>query len=158
MATPVQIITLYVCPTLGCLVSYAMCTAPVNDLRRALLRKSLGSLNPFPWVMMTGNCAGWVIYGYYISDLFIVAANLPGFILSLWLNMGAAKLQYVEFSKEKPQERSSIEDSVDGEQGGHLSDVTNEKNLVMLPQERAFLGIVIVWFTILIWVSWFYPV
>ena len=65
-------------------------------MRKALLRGSLGDLNPFPWAMMTGNCLGWVVYAYYLDphDPFLVAANLPGLILSIWLNSGAAKLQY----------------------------------------------------------------
>jgi solute carrier family 50 (sugar transporter) len=69
--------------------------APVSDLRRALHRGSLGTLNPFPWVMMTGNTLGWVVYGYYTHDPFVLASNLPGLILSLWLNTAAAKLQYL---------------------------------------------------------------
>jgi solute carrier family 50 protein (sugar transporter) len=69
-------------------------TAPVQDLRRALQQGSLGALNPFPWAMMTGNCLGWIVYGFYTRDAFVFAANVPGLILSLWLNMGAAKLQY----------------------------------------------------------------
>jgi solute carrier family 50 protein (sugar transporter) len=69
-------------------------TAPVQDLRRALQQESLGALNPFPWAMMTGNCLGWIVYGFYTRDAFVFAANVPGLILSLWLNMGAAKLQY----------------------------------------------------------------
>jgi solute carrier family 50 (sugar transporter) len=49
---------------------------------------------------MTGNTFGWLVYGYYTQDAFIVSSNLPGFILSLWLNTGAAKIQYLEM-KEK---------------------------------------------------------
>jgi solute carrier family 50 protein (sugar transporter) len=44
--------------------------------------------------MMTGNCLGWIVYGFYTRDAFVFAANVPGLILSFWLNMGAAKLQY----------------------------------------------------------------
>ena len=68
------------------------------DLRHALVKGRLGDLNPFPWVMMTGNCLGWLAYGYYLqpNDAFVVAASLPGLVLSLWLNSGAAKLQYQE--------------------------------------------------------------
>jgi solute carrier family 50 protein (sugar transporter) len=75
-------------------ISILLFTAPVQDLRRALQKGSLGALNPFPWAMMTGNCLGWIVYGYYTRDAFVFAANVPGLILSLWLNMGAAKLQY----------------------------------------------------------------
>jgi solute carrier family 50 protein (sugar transporter) len=88
---------------LGCAVFYLFSfshklihtfTAPVQDLRRALQQGSLGALNPFPWAMMTGNCLGWIVYGFYTRDAFVFAANVPGLILSFWLNMGAAKLQY----------------------------------------------------------------
>ena len=35
---------------------------------------------------MTGNCLGWCAYGYYKNDAFVLAANLPGLVLSIWLN------------------------------------------------------------------------
>jgi solute carrier family 50 protein (sugar transporter) len=56
--------------------------------------------------MMTGNCLGWIVYGIYTSDAFVFAANLPGLILSLWLNMGAAKLQYFELRNDMKQNAS----------------------------------------------------
>ena len=54
----------------------------------------MGHLNPTPWAVMTGNCIGWLIYSYLINNLFLFFANAPGLILSVWLNMAAAKLQY----------------------------------------------------------------
>jgi hypothetical protein len=41
-----------------CDVSWSTCItlAPVDDLRQALLDGHLGSLNPLPWAVMTGNC------------------------------------------------------------------------------------------------------
>jgi solute carrier family 50 (sugar transporter) len=72
----------------------------VIDLRKALQRGSLQDLNPFPWTIQLGNCLGWCAYGYYTADAFVLAANLPGFILSTWLNIGAAKLQYVELQRQ----------------------------------------------------------
>jgi solute carrier family 50 protein (sugar transporter) len=83
---------------MGCLVATAMFAAPIADLRRGLLRQSLGDLNPRPWAVMTGNCLGWCAYAYYIHDPFILASNVPGFILSCWLNMGAAKLEYKQMT------------------------------------------------------------
>ena len=58
------------------------------------MRGTLGPLNPTPWAVMTGNCIGWVTYSYLINNLFVFFANAPGLILSVWLNMAAAKLQY----------------------------------------------------------------
>lgn len=88
-----------VCPAMGCLLATAMFAAPIADLRLALLHQSLGEdLNPRPWAVMTGNCLGWCAYAYYIHDPFILASNIPGLILSMWLNAGAAKLQYKQMT------------------------------------------------------------
>lgn len=84
-----------ICPSMGVLMATIMFAAPIADLRRCLIAgEFLNDLNPFPWTMMTGNCLGWLIYGFYQHDPFLIAANLPGFFVSLWLNMGATKLQY----------------------------------------------------------------
>jgi solute carrier family 50 protein (sugar transporter) len=71
-----------------------MFAAPIHDLREALGRQSLGSLNPRPWAIMTGNCLGWIAYGYYVQNPFILMSNLPGLILSVWLNTSACQLEY----------------------------------------------------------------
>lgn len=68
--------------------------APISSLREAISRGTLGDLNPTPWAFMTGNCLGWVSYAVATQDLFVLCSNAPGLILSIWLNMGAAKLQY----------------------------------------------------------------
>ena len=82
----------YVCPTLGVLISTCLYAAPVRDLQRCLAKGSLGSLNPVPWAVMSGNCLGWLAYAYYSGDPFILASNVPGILVSTWLNVGAAKL------------------------------------------------------------------
>lgn len=45
-------------------------------------------------ITIAGNCIGWVTYSFLINNLFVFGANMPGLILSVWLNMAAAKLQY----------------------------------------------------------------
>jgi len=142
-----------------------MFAAPINDLRKALLRNSLGSLNPFPWVVMTGNCAGWLIYGFFTRDPFIIASNLPGFLLSFWLNMGAAKLQYLELCEEKlegtsyfDEESSEEETEVEGDEENPVAvSKANDYGMAMLPQERSFISVLIFWSIILIWTTWLYP-
>ena len=57
---------------------------------------------------MTGNCLGWVVYGYYTNDPFVVAGNVPGLILSLWLNTGAAKLQYLAQVQQQQHDKDPI--------------------------------------------------
>jgi solute carrier family 50 protein (sugar transporter) len=39
---------------------------------------------------------GWVSYSFVTNNFFVLVSNLPGLILSIWLNIGAAKLQYLE--------------------------------------------------------------
>ncbi len=39
---------------------------------------------------------GWVAYAFATENIFVLVSNLPGLILSIWLNAGAAKLQYIE--------------------------------------------------------------
>ena len=71
-----------------------MFAAPVFDLKKAIQNHDLGTLNPTPWGFMLGNCIGWVMYALMKSDVWIFVGNLPGFLLSVWLNMGAIKLLY----------------------------------------------------------------
>jgi solute carrier family 50 protein (sugar transporter) len=112
-----------------------MFAAPVQDLREGLKKGSLGVLNPLTWAMMTGNCLGWVAYAYYTHDPFVLAANLPGFIISLWLNFGAIKLQYYDLMKSKQVPES----------------------LTMVPQETILLRILVIWSFVLLWVGWWHP-
>lgn len=94
MLSPSVIILEYICPLFGMIVANIMFTAPVQSVRHAISIGTLGQLNPTPWAFMMGNCIGWVAYSYLINNLFLLLANAPGLILSVWLNMAAAKLQY----------------------------------------------------------------
>lgn len=89
-------------------------------------------------------------YGYYTHDPFILASNLPGLVLSLWLNFGAAKLQYLERwegnqKRERDRATDSLEESVD------------LPSLVTAPQERLFLRILIAWCCVIVYVGWLEP-
>jgi len=71
-----------------------MFSAPYRDLQRAVERGQIGDLNPTPWAFMLGNCFGWVVYAILTQNLFIFWGNAPGFLLSVYLNLGAVKLLY----------------------------------------------------------------
>jgi solute carrier family 50 protein (sugar transporter) len=92
-----NIVLEYVCPALGILVANYMYSAPVRDVIKAVERGHLGDLNPTPWAFMLGNCCGWATYAILIQILWIFLGCAPGLVLSVWLNMGAAKLQYEGF-------------------------------------------------------------
>lgn len=141
--------------------------APVKDLRIALINGSLGSLNPFPFPFVCGNCLGWTVYGYYTRDPFVVAANLPGLILSVWLNGGASKLQYLAMCESRKQRENNqfvwdasrpIEDSMADDHEVLLTDAElkeREDMFVMVPQERALMRVLIVWSIVIVYVGWF---
>jgi solute carrier family 50 (sugar transporter) len=89
-----DVVLVIVCPMMGMIISNLMFSAPYRDLKKAIDRGELGDLNPTPWAFMLGNCFGWVTYSMLIQNLWIFFANCPGFILSIWLNLGATKLMY----------------------------------------------------------------
>jgi solute carrier family 50 protein (sugar transporter) len=78
------------------IVANFMFAAPLKSVRHSITIGTLGTLNPTPWAFMTGNCIGWVTYSFLINNLFVFFANAPGLLLSVWLNMAAAKLQYCD--------------------------------------------------------------
>jgi len=139
------IILEYVCPSVGAFLSTMMFAAPVGDLRRAVMKGSLGPLNPLPFSMMTGNCIGWCAYAYYTHDPFVLAANLPGLLISMWLNFGSIKLQYLDqyegIKRRQAEEQEPLE----------------RESLTMVPQETTVLRIMVLWSFVLLWVGWFHP-
>jgi solute carrier family 50 protein (sugar transporter) len=89
-----EIILEIICPALGVILANAMFSASYKDVKLAVARGSLGDLNPTPWAFMLGNCCGWITYSILLQNLWLLFANVPGFVLSIWLNLGASKLQY----------------------------------------------------------------
>ena len=95
MPTTTEIILQYVCPTLGVFTANFMCLAPLQDLQRAVSEgKGIGNLNPTPWAFMLGNFLGWTVCGILANDWFLFLADVPGMVVSCWLNLGAVKLLY----------------------------------------------------------------
>ena len=139
----------------------------MKDLRVALINGSLGNLNPFPFPFICGNCLGWTVYGYYTRDPFVVAANLPGLVLSIWLNSGAAKLQYLAMSEARKRRENNqfvwdasrpMEDSMTDDHEVLLTDAElklQEDMFVMTPQERVLMRVLIVWSFVIVYVGWF---
>lgn len=95
MASTQEIILEYVCPAVGVVLAIIMFLAPVKDLKSAIDKGELGTLNPTPWGFMLGNCVGWLIYGLLLKNVWVVMGNAPGLLISIWLNLGAIKLVYL---------------------------------------------------------------
>ena len=155
-----------ICPTAGAIISICMYAAPVKDLQEALSssKGTLGDLNHFPWVVMSGNCFGWLVYAFATHDLFILSANIPGILVSFYLNIGASKLQYNEQQKllkqrqqqhladHRPQlDDNDVDNNNSTSSGTHLK----TEQQVMTPQEQMFFIIMTVWAVIVVCVGWF---
>ena len=54
-------------------MSTLMYMAPVQDLRAALVDGKLGSLNPVPWAVMTGNC---LVSTKYCTPIYVLADTI----------------------------------------------------------------------------------
>jgi len=150
----------YVCPVGGCFLASSVFAAPINDLNHALRMGSLGNLNTTPWAVMTGNCLGWCAYSYYTADPFVLASNLPGLILSLWLNIGACKLQYLEQVRAIHHEDDIPADGHDGLDADHRKPTTTERRnrtstvLTSSPQDIVLFSIVGLWAILLTCLRW----
>merc|ERR1719343_1866912 len=97
-----EIILNYVCPVLGVILTNAIGISPLKDLQRAVAQgEGLNDLNPTPWVFQLGNCLGWTVYAILANDWYIFCADFPGFIIAVWLNMGAVKLLYLSHHQEE---------------------------------------------------------
>lgn len=90
-----------VAPTIGAILSSLAFSAPIKSLRAAVKVGNLGSLNPTPWAFMLGNTVGWLAYSFITGDLYVFFANVFGLLFSIYLNIGAMKLQYYDIVRKK---------------------------------------------------------
>lgn len=86
-----------VVPTLGVITGTLMSLAPFRAVLNASRKGTLEDLNPTPWVFMLGNSCGWLAYSFLTKNMYVFVPNAIGFILAIWLNMQAIKLQYENF-------------------------------------------------------------
>ena len=175
-----QVVTLYVCPSIGCLLSFLMFLSPVADLGRATRTGKIGHLPTLPWAVGLANCWGWTLYGYLTQNIFVMLSNVPGLFLSIHLNFGAIKLQYYSLWKEhheinavvnKKAEAGTLStdyDSVGSNKPHDSSDAHSYSSLLstkstdsileksgMVNQERILYPLLLFWFLVSVYVGWF---
>jgi len=159
------IVAEYVCPTIGVIMSTLTFSAPIKSLKASIKIGSLGTLNPTPWAFMTGNCIGWLAYSYITLDLFVFFANAPGLMISIWLNVGAMKLQYYEeiikyssiqtiegqAGEESEEENQNETQSADGDENNNNDDTSpcHKPPPSLTPHELKVLQIICIWVGIL---------
>ena len=90
-------------PAIGVCTGTFMCFAPFRAVLQASRDGHLGELNPTPWVFMLGNSVGWLAYAFLIENVYVFLPNAPGFVLAIWLNIQAIKLQYENYRSNELQ-------------------------------------------------------
>eukprot|EP01032_Pedospumella_encystans_P016244 gene16244-18538_t len=83
---------LYVFPIIGCITTISMFAVPLPSVRFAELKKSLGELNPLPWVAAFCNCLGYTAYGVILPNIFVFVANIIGLLLALYYSLSAVSI------------------------------------------------------------------
>jgi len=153
------IILHYVCPSFGVILASATFSAPISSLKQALSVQELGDLNPMPWAFMTGNCLGWIAYSYITKDIFVLCANVPGLVISIWLNNGAIKLQYqAQCKKSHDSDSNSLGHTlmIASSNQENLPSTTEQDQESVSPltsHEFWVLGIIVAWVIIFSFVS-----
>lgn len=104
MVSTKDLILQIVVPSLGAVTGTFMSFAPYRAVLIASRAGTLGDLNPTPWTFMLGNCCGWIAYSFLVQNVFIFIPNALGFILAIWLNIQAIKLQYENYQAHEIRE------------------------------------------------------
>ena len=87
----------------------------------------------------------------------VVASNIPGIVVSVWLNVGASKIQYNEMMmKENNDNTNTIsEEEEDSSSTTTTTTTPNTKDkLAFTPQDVLWIRIMILWLLVLICVGW----
>ena len=99
-----EVIFRQVFPMVGVATGTFLSFAPFRAVLKASRDGSLGDLNATPFVFMLGNCTGWLAYAFMIQNIYVFLPNAPGFVLAIWLNIQAIKLQYENYRNKELQE------------------------------------------------------
>ena len=92
-----DILLQHVVPGLGVITGTFLSFAPYRAVLLASREGNLGHLNPTPWAVMMGKCLGWLTYSIMIGNMYVFIPNALGYILSIWLNVQAIKLNYENY-------------------------------------------------------------
>jgi len=71
------------CPTLGMIIANVMWLSSLPAVLESRRKRSIGKLNPLPYVSITHNCLGWSTYAILTHDYFLYYANIFGLVLGL---------------------------------------------------------------------------
>lgn len=82
-----DILMKHVAPALGTLVAWALFVSPLKAVLAVRQTKTLGALNPLPYVAMWANCAAWLVYSFLTRDPYVLVSNVPGILLATFMTL-----------------------------------------------------------------------
>jgi uncharacterized protein with PQ loop repeat len=108
---------------------------------------------------MTGNCIGWTVYSVLIDkNLFVFFGNVFGFLLSVWLNLCATKLEYQDHHNAEMRraivdllqkgDEKQLNKSQEGQDEGLTdlaSNITTQRAPAPATHQNSVMAIVILW-------------
>jgi len=85
----------------------------------------------------------------------MLMGNLPGFCVSLWLNIGAAKLQYQQLEQLQTYDPMPMVDADENNSNNKTTTTTKPQSIVLVPQEQCLFTVIAFWILVLLYVGWF---
>lgn len=82
-----------VSPLLGNLFAISLFLAPLPRVLAAVNSARLDGLNVLPYPLIAGNCLGWLLYGLFLRDSFLVLPNAVGLLTGLYYVASVIPLQ-----------------------------------------------------------------
>ncbi|KAI8902720.1 sugar efflux transporter for intercellular exchange-domain-containing protein [Globomyces pollinis-pini] len=80
-------------PIGGFLTNALLVTAPLKLVQQIRTTESLGPTNTFPFTMMMMNALSWIVYGFYIKDIYVFSPNIVGYAFSIYYILGSLPYQ-----------------------------------------------------------------
>lgn len=139
-----------IAPTLGAVLSNAMWATPILDIKRQRKLRTLGTINPMPYVVGMYCVYGWVLYGSLKHDGFIMWANFAAVGVLTYCNLSVVALSTAEIIR--------LEDSLSDTVVGTEKVSSAEGKMAELAAKQATLSYVEagLWMAPLLWglMSW----
>jgi solute carrier family 50 protein (sugar transporter) len=76
-------------PCIGNITVLAIILAPWKAVKLVNDTKTLGDLNPIPFLFMISNAFGWIVYRLIVKDWFVFVPNLAGYMFGMYYALSA---------------------------------------------------------------------
>ena len=90
-----------IAPLLGSTLSNIMWATPLMQVWEAKKNKSIGVVNPFPFIIGCFCTSGWLLYGTLYGDGFIIWANFPGLTILTYCTLNLYNLMQLQIIRDE---------------------------------------------------------